>query len=147
MQSTQLRDRKRSPLALNILIIVILVLTVVIVWRVVATHVGSTDEYVVLVHDGDGATTELPLGDDETYTFTTSKGTNIVVVEDGGVRVDEADCPNQDCVNQGTVNEVGRQIICLPHELWVEIVESDAVTTSGTAGEDSGEEQIDVYGS
>ena len=75
-----------------------------------------------LVHDSDGKTHELLLSRDSEVTVETSLGMNVVVVRDGAVFVREADCDNQDCVRQGSLEAPGRQIICLPHKLWIEVV-------------------------
>lgn len=79
-----------------------------------------------VIHDGDGGETKLALSVDEELTITTSKGTNVVAVRNGKVSVVEADCPNHDCMRQGEIDSAGQQIICLPHELWIEVVSDDA---------------------
>ncbi|MFR7670942.1 MAG: NusG domain II-containing protein [Collinsella sp.] len=43
-------------------------------------------------------------------------GTNLIEIKDGRVHVEEADCPNQDCVHQGWVDAAEEQIVCLPHK-------------------------------
>lgn len=93
-------------------------------------------ERVAVVHDGDGNAIELPLDVDAQRTVATSLGSNTIAVEGGQVRVSEADCPNHDCIGQGAIDEVGEQIVCLPHKLWVEVVEggsgsSDAASAGG----------------
>ena len=95
---------------------------------------GSIEAAVAVVTDGDGTVYELPLDQDAELTITTSLGTNVVQVQDGRVRVLEADCPNQDCVETGFISSSGQQIICLPHELVVEISdgtdsESDVISS------------------
>ena len=75
-----------------------------------------------VVHDGDGGVHELSLSEDRELTVSTSKGVNVVTVRDGSVLVSEADCDNHDCMRQGSINAPGSQIICLPHELWIEVV-------------------------
>ena len=75
-----------------------------------------------IVHDGDGNTHELSLSEDSTTTVKTSLGTNVVEVRDSAVFVSSADCDNHDCMRQGSIDAPGRQIICLPHQLWIEIV-------------------------
>lgn len=77
-----------------------------------------------IVHDGDGGTTVLPLDEDSETTVQTSLGYNVVVVEGGQVHVEDADCDNHDCIQQGAISEVGQQIICLPHKLWIEVSSS-----------------------
>ena len=78
--------------------------------------------YKVVVHDSDGVDHILDLSVDDELVVQTSKGRNVVVVEDGTVRIESADCPNGDCTRQQAISAPGRQLICLPHELWVEIV-------------------------
>lgn len=82
----------------------------------------AVDGLVALVHDGDGAVHELPLATDATLEVTTSLGSNTVVVEDGAVRVAQADCPSHACLRQRPLTEPGGQIICLPHRLWIEVI-------------------------
>jgi len=96
---------------------------------------SSESRLYAVVHDGDGETHELALADDARLVVATSKGTNVITVQDGAVFVSEADCPNHDCMRQGRMSEPGQKIICLPHELWVEI------TLNGTA---SSEKDVDV---
>lgn len=48
-------------------------------------------------------------------------GYNLIVIEDGYVRMEEADCPDQYCVKHAKIHYSHETIICLPHELVVEI--------------------------
>ena len=59
---------------------------------------------------------------DEPYTFVLEDGSgrNTVQVEQGRIRISEADCPDQVCVNQGWIADGTVPIICLPHRLMVE---------------------------
>ena len=100
---------------------------------------------------GDGGTLELPLSENVEQTVTTSLGTNVVVVEGGSVYVRDADCDNHDCVRQGKVSSPGRQIICLPHKLWIEIVadgqaggEMDESAVADGAQGSGGSEDLDA---
>ena len=43
-------------------------------------------------------------------------------VSEGKIRVCEADCPDQVCVNQGWISSEAVPIVCLPHKLMIEIV-------------------------
>lgn len=75
-----------------------------------------------IVHDGDGGERTLPLSQDTQLTVVTSLGKNTLLIEDGSLRMEEADCPNGSCLKQQPISHVGEQIICLPHKLWVEVV-------------------------
>lgn len=81
---------------------------------------------VARVHDADGATYGLPLDKDDQLTVTTSLGTNVIVVSGGAAHVAEADCPTGACLHQQPISLPGQQLICLPHQLWVEVVEQGA---------------------
>lgn len=61
---------------------------------------------------------------DEPWSFTLEdgSGTNTVQVERGRIRISEADCPDQVCVNRGWISDSTVPIICLPHKLMIEIV-------------------------
>lgn len=52
-------------------------------------------------------------------------GKNILIISDGKARMEEADCPDGICVKKGEISRVSESIICLPHEVVVEIKESN----------------------
>ena len=45
-------------------------------------------------------------------------GTNLIVVEDGQIRVKEASCPDQICVQRGYCSG-GAPVVCLPNRLVI----------------------------
>ena len=60
----------------------------------------------------------------EPYTFplTGKSGlTNLVEVEPGRIRVREADCPDQICVDRGWLEADGQPIVCLPNTLVIQV--------------------------
>lgn len=128
--------------------IVGLVLVAAIVLYALMQADGGTSMKAI-VHDGDGGVHELSLAENQERAITTSLGTNVVIVENGAVYVREADCENQDCVHQGKVSAPGKQIICLPHKLWIEVV-SDGETSAAemdvdaVAGNEGKAESLDA---
>lgn len=74
-----------------------------------------------LVHDADGELYRLPLDEDAQLTVSTSLGSNTIEVRDGSVFMSAADCPNGTCLHEQPLSAPGRQIICLPHQLWIEV--------------------------
>ena len=58
---------------------------------------------------------------------------NIIVIQDNEVYMKEANCPDKLCVNQGNIDISGESIICLPHQLVVEIVSDDDKGVDGIA--------------
>lgn len=79
---------------------------------------------VVRIHDGEGTVRELPLDRDDTLVVETPLGRNVIEVRDGAARMGDADCPNGNCLRQQPISQPGQQLICLPHQLWVEVVEA-----------------------
>lgn len=56
-------------------------------------------------------------------TIRTETGYNTLRISHGGIEVAEADCPGQDCVRQGRIQDSLLPIVCLPHKLVIEIDE------------------------
>ncbi|MGL6105149.1 NusG domain II-containing protein [Romboutsia sp.] len=65
---------------------------------------------------------DIPLSNkDNTLIIETPRGNNTVVVKNNSIQITEADCHDDLCVKQGIISKVGESIICLPHELVIEI--------------------------
>lgn len=76
-------------------------------------------------------TAGYPLDVDASYTITGANGgTNLLVIEDGAARIEEASCPDGVCVHTGRIRRNGQSIVCLPNQVVVEIV-SDTENSSG----------------
>lgn len=91
----------------------------------------------VQVRVAGAVTAAYPLDVDASYTITGANGgTNLLVIEDGAARIEEASCPDGVCVHTGRIRRNGQSIVCLPNQVVVEIV-SDTKNSSGvdiTAG-------------
>ena len=83
-----------------------------------ASHVARITRDGVLLEEIDLNQVEKPYS----LTLEDGSGSNTVLVEPGRVRISEADCPDQVCVNQGWISDGAVPIVCLPHRLIVEIV-------------------------
>ena len=69
----------------------------------------------------------------EEYRFTVETedgGVNTILVRPGRICVEEANCPDGICVRQGWLSDSALPIICMPHELVIEI--RGAQSASGT---------------
>lgn len=129
------RDRRGSKKLNVILVVVIAALACagLVTTRLIGVNTDA-DTATVVIRDGVQNVYELPLGQDATKTVTTDLGTNVIEIKDGQVHVEEADCPNQDCVHQGWIDAAGQQIVCLPHKLTVDIVDEGAESTYDVVG-------------
>lgn len=63
----------------------------------------------------------LPLSQDDSFTLE-GDYTNLIVVENGRVRVAESTCPGKDCVHSGSIGAAGRSLVCLPNGVEIRIV-------------------------
>ena len=63
------------------------------------------------------------LNKDQTITIEGVGGSNLLVIENGAAAIIEADCPDALCVNMGKISRAGQSIVCLPHQVVVEVVE------------------------
>ncbi len=86
-----------------------------------STDTAEAQYYVVIEVAGEEIA-RLPLDENTTYSVDQEDMHNVVVIEDGSVYMSEADCPNQNCVRQGKITQVGEPIVCLPHQVIVMIV-------------------------
>lgn len=58
---------------------------------------------------------EIRIGDESHY--------NLCRIENGTVRMTEADCPDRSCVRSLAIDRRGGQIICLPHRVVLRIID------------------------
>lgn len=85
---------------------------------------GDNGERVVITIDGKKYGS-YELDKDKRIDITDNKlGYNQVVIENGRVYVSEADCPDKYCMRHKKISNSNEPIVCLPHKLVVEIVES-----------------------
>lgn len=99
------------------------------VWMGGSAGEGAQDTRQVVIQNTEGFYKTAPLGRDARIVVESSMGTNVVEISGGMVRCVESDCKNQVCVNTGWVSEPGMLIVCLPHQLTVQVVQDvgDAV--------------------
>ncbi|NLM34208.1 MAG: NusG domain II-containing protein [Clostridiales bacterium] len=76
----------------------------------------------------------IPLNTNSSVPVNINGNYNLIKVEDGKVRIEDANCPDKLCVRSGSVSRPGKPLVCLPHKLTVEI-----------EGIDNDNDEIDVY--
>ena len=84
---------------------------------------GQEGGALTAVVTADGAeVARLPLdGAEGEYTYSGNGYTLRVSLTAEGVRVEEADCPTQDCVHTGTITRAGQSIVCLPARVIIRL--------------------------
>lgn len=70
-----------------------------------------------------GRTVEtFSLVDDLRYEIHGVDGRNLLVIKDGEAWIEDADCPDALCRGMGKISLAGQSVVCLPHEVVVEII-------------------------
>ena len=111
--------KKRELIILGILFLVCVVSLISI--KFLNTKSGN---YVEILSDGEMQFI-FPIGVNEECVIECEDGYNKIIIKDGKVSVEEADCNAKICVNKGEISKVNESIICLPHKLVVRIIEKE----------------------
>lgn len=83
---------------------------------------GDGSGLYVCIYRGGKQLGIYPLNEDNTLQLgSETEGCNSLVIKDRSAYVSEADCPGQDCIHMGRIDESGEEIICLPHKLVIRI--------------------------
>lgn len=89
----------------------------------------STDnnyyEKYIMIYSDNSLYKKIPIDNNsynEVIPINNKFGRNIIRIMNGGVSVEDADCPDKICLKQGFINKSGQSIICLPHKLVIEII-------------------------
>lgn len=64
----------------------------------------------------------FPLHTDQTVSIPGVGGENLLVIENGYARIEEADCPDHLCEKMPKISHVGETIVCLPHRVVISIL-------------------------
>lgn len=98
-----------------------MILTAGIVSARIFYGAGSPRGKVVVTLSGEEVA-EFPLNRDREYLIESRNGgTNLLIIEDGSAYIKKADCASNDCVKTGKIRENGEIIVCLPHELIIQV--------------------------
>lgn len=65
----------------------------------------------------------VSLFEDREIEVKTDQGMNVVIIQDGQVSMKEATCPDQICVKHSKITKTGETIVCLPHQVVIEIID------------------------
>nr|WP_276939246.1 NusG domain II-containing protein [Helcococcus sueciensis] len=112
----------------KILVIVLIVFSLLFAYYMATVNKNLEKKYVSIQINGEEINT-IEFSKDivgETYVLETEFGRNVLQFGDGEVKIIEASCPDQLCVKQGKIGQVGQLIVCLPNRLVVEIKANNA---------------------
>ena len=101
-----------------ILLILIVAVGLIISFGPLAGKVSGTDVRITVNGDTYGI---YSLMEDQTIEISKDGHTNVIIIEDGTVRMESSTCKNQICVDHGKISLIGDGIVCLPNRVVVEI--------------------------
>lgn len=112
-----MKQQKRDTL-----LIIALLLCAALLWLFLRP--SGTGAYAVVTHHGQEIA-RYALS--EPISVTIGEGAyNTLTISDGEARISDANCGDHTCIHTGAISREGQQIICLPHELIIEITGGDA---------------------
>ena len=88
---------------------------------------GKTEGNYVIIQQNGVKIEELSLDKNGTYVIEDGTYYNKLVIRDGAVYVEDANCRDLICVRHGSISKVNETITCLPHKLVIQIVDDSEV--------------------
>ena len=64
---------------------------------------------------------EYALNEDSFVQITNGEGRNLLIIQNGEARIEEASCPDGICSSHRPISHSGESIICLPNKVVVEV--------------------------
>lgn len=71
-------------------------------------------------------TIDLASAEDQTFDVEYEGSTNTIQIQDGRIRVERAECPDQTCVHMGWLSSAA-PIVCLPNRLVIEYAQDQGM--------------------
>ena len=106
-------------------IIIVLSLVIITILSTVFVFISSNkkfDKLNVEIYVNGNLYKKIPLKNhNEDIKIITDLGENIVSISNGKVKILNSDCKDEICVKDGYISKPGKQLVCLPHKLMVQI--------------------------
>lgn len=111
--------KKRKKDLIFIFSILIFAVFLLLIQRVYGNAQGEADMVKITVDQKLYGTYDL--NKNQTITIQNDLGINTIQIQNKDVWIEEADCPDGYCKEQGHISKNKQTIVCLPHKLVVEI--------------------------
>lgn len=115
----------------DIAVIIFFVISTAFIFISVTTKHLTTNDMMVKVVIEREVVDIFPISENIKKTYTTDLGSNTIVIEDGLVYIEDADCRDQICVDSKHGQYVGDAIVCLPNRFSIEIIGDDSSEPGG----------------
>ena len=121
-------EKKNTKAEIILIGTFVLIGTLLGIWLLLTQQPGTVVEVRVSCQTVEA----FSLLDNEEYEIQGVGGHNLLVIENGEAWIEDADCPDALCRGMGKISMAGQSVVCLPHEVVVEII-----------GESTGTDEID----
>ncbi len=111
--------QRRDALFLIILAIVLLAAFVILFF-----FIGETGSYATITVNGEEYGRYSLLQNQEIEITVDGSICNVAAIEDGSIRMEDANCPDKLCIHQGKIHRSGESIVCLPNRIAITIESS-----------------------
>lgn len=111
----------------DIIIIVILIAAGILVWALFSNAFGRSGTVAEIYYKSELVkTVDLTTGKDESFSIDGLPNVVFHQYPDGSIAFVESDCPDQVCVRTGRLHLAGQKAACLPNQVYIKIVGTDA---------------------
>lgn len=120
-------------------IVLVIVTMLILFWYFLKPAQGNIVEVRV---SGKVVATYPLMKDKKVHIKGKENGENILIMKGGKAKMEEADCPDKICAKSKEIYRVGESIICLPHEVVIEIKRENLESQEGIL--EQKEDDVDV---
>ena len=106
----------------DIILILIIVLSVGAYFGITKYNESKENDLKAEIYVNKKLYETVSLSKEKTIKIDQNGKINIIHVHDGGIEVEDANCPDDVCVKTGFVNTKSRGIVCIPHKVQIKIV-------------------------
>lgn len=120
------------PKKAELILVAFIVVLALVLWGFFALNKQEGARVVARVNGE--VVLDVPLSEDKVYPLNLADGAeNVLTVSGGQVWMNEANCPDQICVQEGKIHYSHETITCLPHRLVVSIEGGEESEVDGMA--------------
>lgn len=121
---------KKGDIIISISLLVISILMAFTISNKNIEKISNNTSKLLRVEKNSKLLYELPLDEDREIVLQDNNKYNKIIIKDGKVYMKEANCRDQICVHMHHIKEMGETIICLPNQVFLEIIDPNSDTNN-----------------
>ena len=121
---------KKGDIIISISLLVISILMAFTISNNNIEKISNNTSKLLRVEKNSKLLYELHLDEDREIVLQDNNKYNKIIIKDGKVYMKEANCRDQICVHMHPIKEMGETIICLPNQVFLEIIDPNSDTNN-----------------